>query len=247
MEPSATDLLGRLKAEIRRLEALPPSSTVTVLPSGFEAFDSLLPGGGLPSGRVVELCGEPASGKTTLCLMTLAAATRRGELVAYVDPSRELYPPAVQAFGADLSRLLLVRPKDPTQALRAAALLARSGAFAAVVVDLASAATRSLPQGPLGRRLLEAAELGRAAVVVLSGGPSGLDCSMRVAVTRLSEHELGLTVDRSRLGAPGRTARGLLPDCDRPRPVAAEPLKKACPEPVEGAPPLRLRVVEGEG
>lgn len=208
MEPSkAQALIARLRDEIRRRET-GASAERPVLPSGFAPLDALLPGGGFPLGRVVELCGAPASGKTTLALLAVAQATRTGRLAAFVDPSGELYPPAARALGADLSRLLVVRPREPSLAARAAALLARSKAFAAVVADLPRL---DGPAGPWSRRLLEAAETGRAALVVLCQAPTGLDASVRVSVARDEESELSLVVERNRMGPPGRSARGRLP------------------------------------
>lgn len=208
MEPSkAQALIRRLREEIRRRETAPAADR-PVLPSGFGPLDSLLPGGGFPAGRVVELCGPPASGKTTLALLAVAQATRQGGLTAFIDPSSELYPPAAQALGADLSRLLVVRPKDGASAVRAAGLLARSKAFTAVVADVPRLEG---PAGPWSRRLLEAAEIGRAAVILLAETPSGLDASLRIAVERSEEVEVSLRVDRSRMGPPGRSARGRLP------------------------------------
>ena len=212
MEPSkAQALIARLREEIRRRESTPGGERES-LASGFAPLDAILPGGGFPAGRVVELCGPAASGKTTLALLALASATRAGRLAAFVDPSGELYPPAALALGADLSRLLVVRPAQGEQAVRAAALLARSQAFAVVVADVPRL---SGPLSPLSRRLLEAAELGRAALVLLCLEPSGLDTSLRLRVERSGEAELTLSVERNRLGAPGRTGRGRLHDFPR--------------------------------
>ena len=200
-------LIAKLREELARRQGATAADR-PVLPSGFAPLDSLLPGGGFPMGRVVELCGPAASGKTTLALLALAQATRSGRLAAFVDPAGELFPPAARALGADLSRLLVVRPHEPALAARAAALLARSQAFAAVVADLPQLPG---PPGPWSRRLLEAAEAGHAALVVLSLAPSGLDASVRLSVERSSEAELCLVVERNRMGPPGRTARGRLP------------------------------------
>lgn len=206
--PKAQALITRLREEIRRREST-PAAEAAPLASGFAPLDALL-AGGFPTGRVVELCGPRASGKTTLALLALAQATRAGRLAAFVDPTGELYPPAARALGADLSRLLVVRPHEPEQALRATALLSRSQAFAAVVADLPPGLSPR-QAGPASRRLLEAAQAGRTAVLLLSDEASGLDASVRVGVVRTAEAELQLTVERSRLGPPGRTARGRLP------------------------------------
>jgi hypothetical protein len=99
MEPSkAQALIAKLRDEIARRQTC-GSSDRPVLPSGFAPLDALLPGGGFPQGRVVELCGPPASGKTTLALLALSQATRSGQLAAFVDPAGELYPPAARALG----------------------------------------------------------------------------------------------------------------------------------------------------
>lgn len=207
-------IIGQLRDEIRRREAALPAGSLGVLASGFAPLDALLPGGGFPRGRVVELVGSRASGKTTLALSALARASAEGQLVAYVDPAGELYPPAAQGLGADLTRLLIVRPREAALGLRVASLLARSKAFAAVAIDLPAVAKG--PLGPLSRRLLEAAETGRAAIILLCDGPSGLDTSLRLSVERLSPTELALAVERSRLGPPGRAERGALASPEAP-------------------------------
>jgi len=228
MEQARTQaIITQLREEIRRREGSPGADR-EVRPSGFGPLDELLPGGGFPAGRVVELCGSQASGKTTLALMALARAPRGGALAAFVDPAGELYPPAARALGADLSRLLILRPRDRSLALRSASLLARSQAFAVLAASLGEPGQEATPKGPLSRRLLEAAETGRAAVILLSDGPSGLDATLRIGVERVSEREVALAVERSRMGPPGRTTRGELP---WPK---AGPVESAAPP----APPL---------
>jgi hypothetical protein len=226
----AQAVIAGLREEIRRRESSLSHAGLGCVPSGFEALDSLLPGGGFPRGRVVELSGARASGKLSLALMALARATRSGSLVAFVDPLRELYPPAARALGADLSKLLVVRPEEPGLCIRVASLLARSKAFGAVALD--AAALGGQPQGPLSRRLLEAAETGRAALIVLCEGPSGLDATLRISVERASETELELCVERSRLGPPGRSAHAVLPLPEQP--PTLRPEEKALERLVEG-------------
>ena len=124
-----------LREQIRRLQAA-PRKYLAALRTGVEAFDELLPGGGLPLGQVVELWGEAASGRTSLALRAVASAHREGRLCAYVDGPGELYPPAAVAAGVDPTRLLIVRPKTAEQLAWSAVQLVRSGAFACVVLDL---------------------------------------------------------------------------------------------------------------
>ena len=86
-------------------------SYLATLRTGVEEVDALLPSGGFPLGQAVELCGEAASGRTSLALRAVASAHREQRLCAWVDGPKELYPPAAAAMGVDLSRLLIVRPK----------------------------------------------------------------------------------------------------------------------------------------
>ncbi len=234
----AQNVIDRLRAEIRRREAAPAASGAGVLASGLSALDALLPGGGFMRGKVVELCGEPACGKTTLALSALARATARGELCAFVDPAGQLYPPAARALGAELSRLLWVRPGDLEGALRAAGLLARCRAFAAVALDLGASPLRQ--PGPASRKLLEAAEAGRAGVIVLSQGRSGLDATLRLSVERSGAGQLAVAVERSRLGPPGKAARvrcrGLLGGVEPEALPEAPAVLPAPPEAPEEAP-----------
>jgi len=90
-----------------RLEIRPAPETVS---SGIPAIDSMT--GGLPRGCLTEICGPASSGRTTLLLAALAAATRRGEFCAVVDASDALDPQSAAAAGVDLERLLWVRCGD---------------------------------------------------------------------------------------------------------------------------------------
>lgn len=105
--PERTLVLARLRDEIRRIERR-PDRRAGALPCGLPGVDEALPGG-FPRGSLSELRGGPASGKTAVAL-SLVAALPRDELAAFVDGTGELYPPAAEALGVDLGRLLLVRP-----------------------------------------------------------------------------------------------------------------------------------------
>ena len=87
-----------------RLEIRPAPEMVT---SGIPALDALT--GGLPRGCLTEICGPASSGRTTVLLATLAAATRRGEFCAVIDATDALDPHSVAAAGVDLDRMLWVR------------------------------------------------------------------------------------------------------------------------------------------
>ncbi|RIK98478.1 MAG: recombinase RecA, partial [Proteobacteria bacterium] len=76
------------------------------------AVDALL-GGGFPRGRVSEITGPPSSGRTSLVLALLAAATRDGETTAVVDAADAFDPASARAAGVDLGRVLWARPPRP--------------------------------------------------------------------------------------------------------------------------------------
>jgi hypothetical protein len=130
----------------KRLAAVTPASRLAVRPSpemvssGVAAMDAL--SGGLPRGSLTELCGPASSGRTTLLLAALAAATRRGEFCAVVDASDSLDAQSAVAAGIDLERLLWVRcggnspQKCVEQLLRVADLLLESGGFGMIILDL---------------------------------------------------------------------------------------------------------------
>src|SRR5262249_19559257 len=114
MALARADLESLLRA--RRLDrtlttALPPlqpQDETALASSGVASLDARL-GGGLPRGHVSELVGARASGRTSLLLRTIAAATARGELVALVDALDMLDVASASAAGIDLTRLLWIR------------------------------------------------------------------------------------------------------------------------------------------
>src|SRR5260370_42640445 len=106
----AAQRLESLRKQIRKLQAA-PRTYLAVLKTGIAAFDSWMPGGGLPMGQVVERSGESASGRTSIALRGIAAATREKRLAAYGDGPGELYPPVAASLAVDLDGLLIVLPK----------------------------------------------------------------------------------------------------------------------------------------
>lgn len=104
------------------------------LPTAVAALDRLLTGG-LPRGTLVEVTGDRSSGRFSLALSVLAAATEAGEAAALVDLGDHFDPQAAAAFGADLPRLLWVRPRTLKEALLSAETLLSAG-VPVVVLDL---------------------------------------------------------------------------------------------------------------
>jgi hypothetical protein len=126
----------------KKLAGVTPASRLAVRPapemvsSGVAAIDALT--GGLPRGCLTEICGSPSSGRTTLLLAALAAATRRGEFCAVVDCNDALDAQSAASAGIELERLLWVRCGENPQRenLLATDLLLESGGFGMIVLDL---------------------------------------------------------------------------------------------------------------
>ena len=104
------------------------------LPTRIEGLDRLL-GGGLPRGALVEISGRASSGRFSVALSALAATTQTGEAAALVDPGDHFDPQGASAAGAELSRVLWLRPRGLKPALAAAETVLATG-FALVVLDL---------------------------------------------------------------------------------------------------------------
>jgi hypothetical protein len=180
------------------------------------AVDALL-GGGWPQGRISELCGSMSCGKTALALALLAATSRRGEVVAYVDLADALHPASIAAAGADLHRVLWVRPPSWRDGMRCTELILQAGGFALVLLDLGHEPSRQ--RGQVWPRLLHAAEQSHTALVVLTPQPvagSFAAISLRLR-PQLVHWQSGLWplfdgyqsvahVERNKLGRPGGQA-----------------------------------------
>lgn len=140
------------------------SEPVARVSSGVPAIDAML-AGGLPRGRISEVVGPRSAGRTAVLLAVLAAATRRGEVVAYIDCADALHPESVLRAGADLRRLLWVRPLSAIDGLRCTELLLRTGGLAVVALDVGDVLPRAV-RGQSWPRLLRAAEQVHTACVV---------------------------------------------------------------------------------
>ena len=182
-----------LREQIRRIERRPCSGGAVFVPSGWPRVDALLPGGGFPRGAISELTGGRASGKTAVALSTLARATGEHGIAAFVDGRGELYPPAAVAFGLQLERLLIIRPRDADEtvaarsALWATEALLASGAFDAVAIDVAVERMRGATPAAIAavlRRIRAAAEKGTCVALWLGGaGGVRVPCAVRIELT----------------------------------------------------------------
>lgn len=114
------------------------NTNVETFPTGSLSLDIAL-GGGIPKGRVVEIYGPEASGKTTLALHAIAEAQKGGGTVAFVDAEHALDPEYSRKIGVNLDNLLISQPDTGEQALEITETLVRSSAVDVVVVDSVAA------------------------------------------------------------------------------------------------------------
>ncbi len=127
------------------------SMQVDSIPTGSMALDAALGIGGLPRGRIVEVYGPEASGKTTLALHAVAEAQKKGGEAAFIDVEHALDPVYARALGVDVDALLVSQPDTGEQALEIAEALIRSGAIDIVVVDsVAALVPRAEIEGEMG-------------------------------------------------------------------------------------------------
>jgi recombination protein RecA len=124
---------------------------VEVIPTGSIALDLALGVGGIPRGRVTEIFGPEASGKSTLCQHIIAEAQKSGGKAAYIDVEHALDPSYASVCGVELDELLVSQPDTGEQALEITETLVRSGAIDVVVVDsVAALAPRAEIEGEMG-------------------------------------------------------------------------------------------------
>ena len=112
---------------------------VDAISTGSISLDMALGIGGLPRGRIVEIYGPEASGKTTLALHCIAEAQKGGGEVAFIDVEHALDPVYAKALGVDIDSLLVSQPDTGEQALEICEALVRSGAVDIVVIDSVAA------------------------------------------------------------------------------------------------------------
>ena len=144
---------------------------VEAIPTGSLALDLALGVGGIPRGRVTEVFGPEASGKTTLCQHLVAEAQRLEGVCAYIDMEHALDPAYAERCGVDVENLYISQPDMGEQALEIVETLVRSGAVAVVVVDsVAALVPRAEIEGDMGDATMGAqARLMSQALRKLSG------------------------------------------------------------------------------
>jgi recombination protein RecA len=139
------------KGAIMKLGGEAPLPDIRTIPTGSLALDIALGVGGLPRGRVVEIYGPEASGKTTLALHAVAEAQKKGGIAAFIDAEHALDIHYARRLGVKTDDLLISQPDTGEQALEIADILVRSGAIDVIVVDsVAALVPRAEIEGEMG-------------------------------------------------------------------------------------------------
>ena len=204
-----------------RLDVRPASQMV---PSGVREIDTLT--GGLPRGCLTEICGPASSGRTSVLLAALAAATQRQEVCALVDISDAFNPHSAAAAGVNFEKMLWVRcgeikqkadspqrhrdtekkngkiEKPVEQALRVTDLLLQSGGFGLVIIDLGDTPLKMARRIPLTSwfRFQRAVEHTATVLFVVSQVPSARTCAsllLKVSGKKLSALSCQLSAETS--------------------------------------------------
>ncbi|MGA9968281.1 MAG: hypothetical protein WBQ10_23985 [Terriglobales bacterium] len=219
----------------KRLSAMPKLAGVTpasrldvrpapqMVPSGVREIDTLT--GGLPRGCLTEICGPASSGRTSVLLAALAAATQRQEVCALVDISDAFNPHSAAAAGVNFEKMLWVRcgeikqkadspqrlrvteknkniERPVEQALRVTDLLLQSGGFGLVIIDLGDTPLKMARRIPLTSwfRFQRAVEHTATMLFVVSQVPSARTCAsllLKVSGTKLSALSCQLSAETS--------------------------------------------------
>ncbi len=127
------------KGSIMKLGESAAMSSVEAIPTGSLALDMALGVGGIPRGRITEIFGPEASGKTTLGQHVIAEAQKRGGIAAYIDVEHALDPAYASRCGVNVEDMLISQPDTGEQALEITEALVRSGAVDLIVIDSVAA------------------------------------------------------------------------------------------------------------
>lgn len=138
---SALELINKQYGEgaIMKLGQEQANIKIEVVPTGCIPLDIGLGVGGLPRGRITEIFGPEASGKTTICLHVIKEAQKLGGTAAFIDAEHALDPSRASVIGVDLNNLLVSQPDNGEQALEIVETLVRSNAVDVIVVDSVAA------------------------------------------------------------------------------------------------------------
>lgn len=139
------------KGSIMKLGESAAMSPVEAIPSGSLSLDIALGVGGIPRGRITEIFGPEASGKTTLGQHIIAETQKRGGIAAYIDVEHALDPTYASRCGVNVDDMLISQPDTGEQALEITEALVRSGAVDTIVIDsVAALASQAEIEGEMG-------------------------------------------------------------------------------------------------
>jgi recombination protein RecA len=139
------------KGSIMRLGEASSRVAIDVIPTGSIALDLALGVGGIPRGRITEIFGPEAAGKSTLSQHIIAEAQKAGGMAAYIDVEHALDPHYAAACGVNVDDLLISQPDTGEQALEITETLVRSGAIDAIAIDsVAALVPRAEIEGEMG-------------------------------------------------------------------------------------------------
>jgi hypothetical protein len=200
------------------LPPVDPHDELAVAPSGISALDARL-GGGFPRGQLSEIVGARTSGRTSVLLQLLAAATARGELVALVDALDRFDVASGAAAGIALDRLLWIRghvvpnpglcrdlnQRAVEQAVKAATLVLQAGNFGVVAFDVADAPPEAIRRLPFTTwmRLQRMVEGSQTACVLVGSEPmarSSAGLTLRLAGIGIRDQGIGISKGRDEKG-----------------------------------------------
>ena len=127
------------KGSIMKMDGSHQDENLEVISTGSLGVDLALGVGGLPRGRIVEIFGPESSGKTTLCLETIAQCQKNGGVCAFIDAENAFDPIYARKLGVKVEELMVSQPDTGEQALEICDTLVRSGGIDMVVVDSVAA------------------------------------------------------------------------------------------------------------
>ncbi|QMT40034.1 recombinase RecA [Neisseria shayeganii] len=139
------------KGSIMKMDGSHKDENLEVISTGSLGLDLALGVGGLPRGRIVEIFGPESSGKTTLCLETIAQCQKNGGVCAFIDAENAFDPIYARKLGVKVEELMVSQPDTGEQALEICDMLVRSGGVDMVVIDsVAALVPRAEIEGEMG-------------------------------------------------------------------------------------------------
>src|SRR3989339_68190 len=143
------------RGSIMRFGDVSQKFDISVISTGCLPLDLALGVGGVPRGRIIEIFGPEASGKTTICLSIIAQAQKHGGIAAFIDAEHALDPIWAERIGIKLDELLISQPDTGEQALEIAESLIRSGGVDVLVIDsVAALVPRAEIEGEMGDSMM---------------------------------------------------------------------------------------------